>query len=249
MSNLTPITTLYTRLVSILTLRMPSQKSTTTMVKPCFVDLPFEIRQLIYTHLFENEDLPLRVTRYGAIDKSHWPHPLSLTCRQFYQETSPLIQDNEIKLQCDNGMYPRNMRGKLPDHISNRIRIIHVARTAQALMHLPAPSRATFPNLEEIIVDFEGLGRCHGRIGTRHRGESTLPDDQHPIRFGRGSARLLADADPVSWTLEGKPIDWLEAQNMIKHSRASHMRRVSGARGLNVPASIGRGAWDRNARL
>lgn len=218
----------------------------TAMDKLSIIDMPYEVRIMIYTHLFEIDDLPLRVTRYGAIDKSHWPHPLSLTCCQLYHETSSFIQSHTVRLTCDQGMFPRTMKGKLPDHISDRIRVIHVARTSRALTNLPVPSRSAYPNLREIVVDLDGLGRCHGHVP---QGHFASPQQTRQDAIRRGANNVLSDAELVSWSVNGKPIQWLDAQRMITDHRASHMRRLSRARGTGLPLSIARGVWNSDARL
>lgn len=215
-----------------------------TMSKLNLIDLPAEIRQIIYTELFLHDDQPLRVTNRGAIDKSNWPHPLLLTCHQIYNETLPFTKSNTIKLQCDNGMYPRTMKDKLPDHVSARIRVVHVARSAQAFMTLPVPSRVSYPALEEIIVEVEGIGRFHGHSNS---GSKVMRNMNPSVYQTASGSSIISKA--ISWKLEGKPIEWLEAQSLIKHRMAGPLRRSSGGVNVSMNRGGGAGAWDRNARL
>ncbi|KAK5072939.1 Cytochrome c oxidase assembly protein cox11, mitochondrial [Lithohypha guttulata] len=165
------------------------------MAKPDLLSIPAEIRSIIYTTLFDDADLSLRITRYGAIDTSKWPLPIVRVCKLLRVEALHLLQEHNIWLLCENGVFPRKIHEKLPEWIYKRVRVIQMSRTAHAMFQFPLPSRSTFPKLESVIIDFDGFGRVEGTIDDSLEEHPRLrqPEHQHyqnsPYQAARSAAK------------------------------------------------------------
>ncbi|KAK5097060.1 hypothetical protein LTS08_007080 [Lithohypha guttulata] len=181
------------------------------MAKPDLLSIPAEIRSIIYTTLFDDADLSLRITRYGAIDTSKWPLPIVRVCKLLRVEALHLLQEHNIWLLCENGVFPRKIHEKLPEWIYKRVRVIQMSRTAHAMFQFPLPSRSTFPKLESVIIDFDGFGRVEGTIDDSLEEHPRLRQPEHVRRPPpRG----------IVWRRNGK--EWSEHQLLASMRRERH---------------------------
>lgn len=112
--------------------------------------LPPEIRAIIYAHLCSN--LCLQVSLRGKLSIKNYPWQLGAISRLLRNEILPILrgesQTYPLRLVCDGGRFPDEIRRRIPNRVLNGISIV-------TILHLIKyddlkPSLTTFPNLSEL---------------------------------------------------------------------------------------------------
>lgn len=123
------------------------------------INLPWDIRHLIYTRLFSN--LCLTIADDGDLDLSLYPWQICAVCHLLRNETLPYLCNttptSTLSLVCPDGRFPPSVRARLPTRIFHSIRYITILRN---LYHDELrPSLRTFPNLKTLTFDlcYEGF--------------------------------------------------------------------------------------------
>lgn len=114
------------------------------------ITLPPEIRAIIYAHLCNN--LCLEVSLEGKLRTRNYPWQLSAVSRLLRNEILPILrgesQTYPLRLVCDGGRFPDEIRRHVPNRVLNSISIITILDII-AYDELK-PSLTTFPNLLEL---------------------------------------------------------------------------------------------------
>lgn len=127
--------------------------------RPNLIFVPPEIRQLIYIHLFNDLSIRVQTFKAQALDLSSYSWQISATSRLLRQETLPFLQSttstSKLKLICEEGRFPDNVRRRLPDRVFKSIH--HITILDNIYHDQLKPSRRTFPNLAVLEFDLKSV--------------------------------------------------------------------------------------------